>query len=331
LILVARYRGRDAALSRAKVLTDLLRREIDVAPDAATGALINEIRRGDFAPASAPLLLDSTAVLPVVVHKTSAPAVTATSPLPAPSRDETAAKPLFWRRQPLAAASARLAVLAIGLTIVLTSISGPKMSVPRNPAIVVLPFTGNRDEEPDHHALASVLTHDLIGYLSRFGNLRVMSDQTTDLYRNRHGDVTQFLTDVGAQYAIAGHIQAADGASRIDVQLVDTASRTNVWSDNLQRERGEPTLVADESARGMARMIAIQINRLSALRAGAKPASQLTTKELVARGYLVPPVQGKSRTTSGNESVVGPAITGGGVPETFQYRMTAPTWMPKTP
>lgn len=277
LMLVARYRGRDAALSRARLLTDLLRRELDVAPEAATRTLINEIRRG---------VSDTTPVSPTVVHQTSAPAIAAPSPLPAPSRDETAAKLAFWRRQPLAAASVTLAVLVIGLTAVLAPISGLKMSVPRNPAIVVLPFIGDRDGEPDHPALASVLTHDLIGYLSRFGNLRVMSDQTTDLYRDRHLDVAQFVTDVGAQYAIAGHIQVDDGASRIDVQLVDTASRTNVWSDHLQRERGEPTLVADESARGMARMIAIQIDRLGALRVSAKPASELTAQELVARGYL---------------------------------------------
>jgi DNA-binding SARP family transcriptional activator/TolB-like protein len=285
LMLVARYRGRDAALSRAKLLTNLLRHELDVTPEPATRALVNEIRRGDFVSAGAPRLSDTAPVSPVVVHMPSASAITAPSLLP-PSRDQAAAKPPIWRRQPLAAASATLAVLVIGLSAVLAPISGPEISVPRNPAIVVLPFTGERDGEPDYSTLASLLTHDLIGYLSRFGNLRVMSDQTTDLYRNRHVDVAQLINDVGAQYAIAGDIQAEDGAPRIDVQLVDTASRTNLWSDHLRRERGEPTLVADESARGMARMIAIQIDRLDALHGRTKTASQLTPKELVARGYL---------------------------------------------
>jgi DNA-binding SARP family transcriptional activator/TolB-like protein len=290
LMLVARYRGRDAALSRAKLLTDLLRRELDVAPEAATRTLIKEIGRGDFVPAAAPLPLEAAPVSHVEVHETNAPAIAAPSSLPVPRHDQTAAmlpsKLPFWRRQPLASAGATLAVLVIGLTAVLASMSGPKMSVPRKPAIVVLPFTGDRDGGPDYPALATVLTHDLIGYLSRFGNLRVMSDQTSDLYRERRVDVAKLIADVGAQYAIAGHIQADDGAPRIDVQLVDTASRTNLWSDHLHRERGEPTLVADESARGIARMIAIQIDRLGVLRVGAKPASQLTAEELVARGYL---------------------------------------------
>ena len=58
------------------------------------------------------------------------------------------------------------------------------------------------------------------------------------------------------------------------------------WSNDLQRERGEPTLVADEAARGIARMLAIEIDRLAAMQPGTKPNSQLTLAELVGRGYM---------------------------------------------
>ena len=40
LKIVARHRGRDAALERARLLTNLLRSELDVAPEAATRALV---------------------------------------------------------------------------------------------------------------------------------------------------------------------------------------------------------------------------------------------------------------------------------------------------
>ena len=51
LTLFARHKGRDAALSRAKMLTDLLRNELGIAPEPATRALIDAIKRGDFEPA----------------------------------------------------------------------------------------------------------------------------------------------------------------------------------------------------------------------------------------------------------------------------------------
>ena len=54
LMLFARYKGREAALSRARQFTDLLRSELGVSPEAATRALIDAIKRGDFEPARAP-------------------------------------------------------------------------------------------------------------------------------------------------------------------------------------------------------------------------------------------------------------------------------------
>ena len=50
LKLVARYKGRGAALSHAELLTDLLRNELGVAPEPATRALIETIKRSEFEP-----------------------------------------------------------------------------------------------------------------------------------------------------------------------------------------------------------------------------------------------------------------------------------------
>src|SRR5262252_5863602 len=51
---IARHRGRDAALDRARQLTALLRTELDVAPDAATRALVEEIRKGEIEVVTSP-------------------------------------------------------------------------------------------------------------------------------------------------------------------------------------------------------------------------------------------------------------------------------------
>jgi DNA-binding SARP family transcriptional activator len=52
LRLLARYRGRGAALSRAKQCIDVLKHELGAAPEAETLALIETIKRGEIAPAS---------------------------------------------------------------------------------------------------------------------------------------------------------------------------------------------------------------------------------------------------------------------------------------
>ena len=302
LMLFARHEGREAALSRAKRLTDLLRSELGVSPEAATRALIDVIKRGDFESAHAPargqpaarsvvklvslpdrvpptLPCENAASVPAPAVLTAAPAHRNTAPANAP----------FWRRWPLAAACAIIAFLAMGTIVALgvaPKLWSPQTDLQRSQALVVLPFAVDNSGQPDDPAFARVLTHNLIGYLSRFDKLRVISEQTSDFYRDRRMDVAHLMTDLGAQYAIVGRVQGTDSALRIDFQLVDTATRTNLWSDHLQRERSDPTLVADEAARGIARALALEIGRLGALRVHAKPSSELTPSELVARGYL---------------------------------------------
>ena len=305
LELLARHRGREAALSRAKLFTDLLRNELGVSPEPATRALIDAIKRGDFEQAHARHRAKPAAqrvVKPISLPDPAPhllPVREKTSPVPAPAvltvaqapRNTAPAIPPFWRRQPLAATWVIMAFLAIGTIVALGLANGPKLSLPqaqlqRSQALVVLPFAADSPGQPDDPAFARALTHNLIGYLSRFGKLRVISEQTSDFYRDRQMDVAHLMTDLGVQYAMVGRVQGSDSALRIDFQLVDTATRTNVWSDHVQRERSDPTLVADEAARGIARVLAIEIDRLGALRVRAKPSSELTLGELVGRGYL---------------------------------------------
>ncbi len=49
LRLYARHRGQHEALAQAKAFEELLRRELDVDPEAETRALVEEIRSGDIA------------------------------------------------------------------------------------------------------------------------------------------------------------------------------------------------------------------------------------------------------------------------------------------
>ena len=111
--------------------------------------------------------------------------------------------------------------------------------------IVVLPFAADNPAQVDDPAFARVLTHDLIGYLSRFANLRVISEPTSEVYRDlppdeRGCDDRPRLAD--STPSSVTFRAAVTIFLRIDFQLVDAATRTNVWSNDLERERGEPTL-----------------------------------------------------------------------------------------
>jgi DNA-binding SARP family transcriptional activator/TolB-like protein len=328
LKMYARYKGREAALKQAKLLTDLLRTELSVSPEAATRALIDAIRRGDLerrpAHLDEPLSVESVGKTVSAVDKspppvslTEAEQVSAPVALVSGPAHHLAALPslAFLRRRPIASiAAVAIALVAIPMIAVLELADGSNftfqthrqgheaaidMPTPQNAAsdakalpklglagVVVLPFAVDTAVEPHNTPFARALTHNLIAYLARFGQLRVISERTSDLYRDRRVDVAKLGTTLGVRYAIVGHVQSNDRGLRVNFQLVDTATRLSFWSDHLQRERGDPSLVADEVARGIARALAIEISHTEARRLRDKPSSQLAVNELVERGYL---------------------------------------------
>src|SRR5580704_5646934 len=302
LKLLARHKGREAAMGRAKQFLDLLRLELDVAPEAATRTLIEAIKRGDFEPAAPAgngqpagqnadqsISATSTATLPqsdvanVAVRANLSPA---TQQLP----DTALTDVPFWRHWPHAAIQASVVLLSIVTVAVLVVAIDPKpqlvLTAPqRGQTTAVLPFIAEGSSDSTDAAFASTLTHNLISYLSRFENVRVISEQTSESYRAHVTDIAHLRTDLSVKYAIVGRVQRDNDRLKIDLQLVDTTTRTNIWSDVLQRERADPTLVADETARGIARMLAFEIDHIGALRLRTSPDARLSPGELVSRGY----------------------------------------------
>jgi DNA-binding SARP family transcriptional activator/TolB-like protein len=302
LKLLARHQGREAAMGRAKELLDLLRLELDVAPEGATRALIEAIKRGDFEQVTAPdreLPAAQSADQPTSAPNAAAPPrsnvanalvraklTSAIRQLP----DKARAAVPFWRHWPHAAIQASVVLLSIITIAVLVFAIDPKprltLTVPqRGQTAAVLPFIAEGFSDSTDAAFASSLTHNLISYLSRFENVRVVSEQISESYRAHATDIAHLRTDLGAQYAIVGHVQRDNDVLRVDLQLVDTMTRTNIWSDVLQRERTDPTLMADETARGIARMLAFEIDHIGALRLRTSPDARLSPGELVSRGY----------------------------------------------
>jgi DNA-binding SARP family transcriptional activator/TolB-like protein len=303
LRLLARHRGREAAMGQAKQLLDLLRVELGVSPEAATRALIDAIKRGEFERPMAPGREQPAA------HSADQSTSSPNTPAPPPPnvadasdlarsastatelpRDKAPADFPYRRHWPHATVRASVVLLSIvAIAIVAVAIDLKPRVIPtapqRSQTAAVLPFSIEGSGDSADSAFALNLTHNLIGYLSRFDNVRVISGQTSESYSTHQADIAHLKTDLGVKYAIVGRVQSENDHLRIDLQLVDTATRTNIWSDVLQRERTDPTLVADETARGIARILAFKIGRVDRLGLSVSPGARLSPSGLVSRGY----------------------------------------------
>jgi DNA-binding SARP family transcriptional activator/TolB-like protein len=371
---IARHRGRDAALDRAKQVTALLRTELAVAPDAATRALIEEIRKGEIFPsplhdafpsprpnsglpefgiknaqvgqarpalgeggepsgraegapdgklrepgegrsesqpklielltpirlrppgyggqALSPLSAEASATadagrgsaggLPIAIVRTPPPV--------------TRFKLAIWRRRPIAAAVAILSlvsIVALGALQLATGTPipwGTARKVVAQPALasaIVLPFSVDAARGAREADFARLLTHELTAQLARYGELRLISDRTADLYRDPDVDVAKLGAELDVRYAIVGRVLESEGGPRASVQLVDTATRATLWSDTVRRETGEPAQLADEMARGLARMLDVNIVYAEARQLRHDPNRPAELRELLLRARVL--------------------------------------------
>ena len=168
---------------------------------------------------------------------------TTSAPIPVPMRRR--GRMIF---APIGAAVAALVVIAVvawwvwsptrssstapGAVAATTSIAQP-LAAPRR-SIVVLPFT-NLSNDSDQQYFADGVTDDLTTDLSRIANIFVISASTALTYRNKPVDAKQLGRELGVRYVLEGSIQRSSNQIRINAQLIDAQTDTNLWAERFDR------------------------------------------------------------------------------------------------
>ena len=252
LRMLARHTGGTAALSQARTFTALLRRELDVEPESATTALIEQIQRGEIGPADVEAhpsqqaadaiepAAKSVAVFsaPILLPDHAAPSVAGTRAVAAPPQTI----PRF-RLHP--AVSTSLIVfstfsLTVGLMFLAEAYLVPRLmpmwadqaararmaaALPEKSPIVVLPFEAAAGTESA--GVAEQVSNIVIDNLSRVPNLKVVSRLTSRDLNQPDKDITAIGAKLGVRYALHGSVQTEPDKLHVDVELIDIAMRIN--------------------------------------------------------------------------------------------------------
>ena len=314
LRIFSRYRGREFALAHADACLALLKSELGVDAEPATQALIDDIRRGaistppapmpdgvehagDFGPAvgepSADQSMEEGA--PIAAEGFRSGPLTA---IPAAAHARTTA---HW-----AAAVGAAGVCLLALLFALpwiwsgleesTPISMSDRTVSRRTAMVenrgivpilLLPFASGDGADAAIRNIALSLTENLNDALSRFGGLGIVSHQTALAYEHRRMDVSAIGNELGVRYVVEGRIKREGPRTSINVQLVDTANRLEVWSDRFERDDVDRSPAQDEIAARIARGVQIAVMLAEAGRPAEERAREPTVGGLLVRGLAI--------------------------------------------
>jgi TolB-like protein len=158
------------------------------------------------------------------------------------------------------------------------------------PTVAVWPF------EPDHDgsgldAFADGLTRQIVSALGRFGELRVLTRSLTKSHKDRFESASDFGRALGVDYLVEGDLRQDGELARIDIQLSDARTGTQVWSKTFRANVAASNLVAtqDEISGQVSAMIGSYWGAIGAAeykRIQNKPSSELTAYECIVQGVI---------------------------------------------
>jgi TolB-like protein/Tfp pilus assembly protein PilF len=111
--------------------------------------------------------------------------------------------------------------------------SQPIETATGKPSIVVLPFDSLSDNAEQDY-FADGLTDDLITDLSKISGLTVIAHDSAFAFKNQPKDVRRVARQLGTRYVLEGNVRRAGDNIRINVQLVDGATASNVWAERYE-------------------------------------------------------------------------------------------------
>jgi len=101
--------------------------------------------------------------------------------------------------------------------------------------ILVYPFKNITDPE-NKNRFSEALTESMIGSLSRYKGIRILSSSTSFFVKNNEMSPSEIFNKYAVNYIVNGSIQTFGDNSRINLELTDAKKDTVVWSNKIDFE-----------------------------------------------------------------------------------------------
>ena len=124
-------------------------------------------------------------------------------------------------------------------------------------SIVVLPFSNlSRDEEQEY--FADGIAEDIINDLGKVSALSVIARNTAFTFKGQLVDVAQVARQLNVTHVLEGSVRRAGKRVRVNVQLVDGASGSQVWSERYDRDLDDIFELQDELSQSIVAALKVQ-------------------------------------------------------------------------
>lgn len=154
--------------------------------------------------------------------------------------------------------------------------------LPDRPSIAVLPFTILGDEGLPEY-VADGMVEEIISGLAQITWLFVTARSSTLSFRGPTVDVAIAGHRLGVRYVLLGNLQKSRMRLRASVQLVDTVTGVQIWSDRFDHRSEDLFAMQDQIALSVLGALAPSLQRAEIARARRKVPDSLDAYDLVLR------------------------------------------------
>ena len=151
------------------------------------------------------------------------------------------------------------------------------------PSVAVMPFDNLGDASDEY--VADGVVEEITAALSRIRDFFVIARQSAFTFKGRFVDVKEVGRELGVAYVVEGTVRHGGDRLRISVQLVDAATRSQLWSDRFEGGTGEIFDFQDRIAMQVAGAMKPAIRQAEIEAARRKPPSSLEAYDLVMRAF----------------------------------------------
>lgn len=124
-------------------------------------------------------------------------------------------------------------------------------------ALAVLPFA-NLSPDEENEYFSDGLTEELINAFSKLDGLRVISRTSVFAYKDKAMEMREIGEKLKVDTVLEGSVRKSGDTVRINAQLVDVASDTQLWSQSYDREMEDVFAIQDELTRAIVETLKVE-------------------------------------------------------------------------
>lgn len=153
-------------------------------------------------------------------------------------------------------------------------------------SIAVLPFE-NLSGEPQYSHICNGVTGDIISNLTRFNDLHVIAQRSSNLFANQDASLKEIGEKLGVRYLTTGSFQSAGKNLRVQVQLIEAESGRSAWAEKFDGNIEDIFSFQDEITSVIASCLSIKIDKAERQRQQQSAPSDLQAYGLILRGRQI--------------------------------------------